>query len=253
MPTSRFANKNVAITGAGTGIGRACAWRLAEEGATVILLGRRDAPLISLKHEIEEHTGMAMAYSCDISDPISMGKTFASIAEECGELHGVFANAGLLGEFQLLRNTPFEHIDQLINTNLKGTLLTVQHSLPLMNSGSIVINASWTANAVMPGAGAYASSKGALLAMIKTLAVEVGVNAVTVNAINPGIILTPMAEDVLDPELAEKLALHAALKRNGTPEDISGTVAWLLSEDAAFVTGQEITIDGGYTLGGLRL
>lgn len=253
MPTSRFANKNVVITGAGTGIGRACARRLAQENANVILLGRRTAPLISLKREIEEQGGKAMAFSCDISDPVSMRKTFDRIADNYGQLHGVFANAGVLGEFKPLRSTPIEQIEQLININLKGTLLTVQHCLPLMHLGAIVINASWTANAVMPGAGAYASSKGALLAMTKTLAVELGTSAITVNAINPGIILTAMADDVLDPLLAKTLASHAALKRNGTPEDISGTVAWLLSEDAAFVTGQEITIDGGYTLGGLRL
>lgn len=253
MLPPRFLNKNIVITGAGTGIGRACAMHLAREGANVILLGRRAAPLTQLKRDIEEQTGTAMAVPCDISDPASLDNAVQHISATYNELHGVFANAGILGEFQPLKDTPMARVDQLVSTNLKGTLLTIQHCLPLMDSGAIVINASWTANSVMPGAGAYASTKGALLAMMKTLAVELGGQAIRVNAISPGIILTPMADEVLEPALAHKLAAHAALKRNGAPEDISGTVAWLLSDDAAFVTGQEITIDGGYTIGGLRL
>lgn len=253
MRTQRFKNKNVVITGAGTGIGRACAQRLAQEGATVILLGRREELLITLKREIEEQSGTALAIPCDISEPTSLVNAVHCMSEQCQVLHGVFANAGVLGKFQPLQDTPIEQVDPLVAINLKGTLLTIQHCLPLMSQGSIVINASWTANAVMPGAGAYAGSKGALLAMMKTLAVELGSSAITVNAVSPGIILTPMADDVLEPELARKLAAHTALKRNGTPVDIAGTVAWLLSEDAAFVTGQEITVDGGYTLGGIRL
>lgn len=253
MTPKRFKNKNVVITGAGTGIGRACAQRLAQEGANVVLLGRREDLLITLKREIEQQSGTAITIPCDISAPTSLANAVRCMSEQCSELHGVFANAGVLGEFQALQDTPIEQVDHLIATNLKGTLLTIQHCLPLMSKGAIVINASWTANAVMPGAGAYAGTKGALLAMMKTLAVELGSRAITVNAVNPGIILTPMADDVLEPEIAQKLAAHTALKRNGTPEDIAGTVAWLLSEDAAFVTGQEITVDGGYTLGGIRL
>lgn len=103
----------------------------------------------------------------------------------------------------------------------------------------------------MPNVGA--STKGALLAMIRTLAVEEGGRGIRVNAINPGIIVTRMAEEAVDGAFAARLADHTPLGRNGRPEDIAGAVGFLLSEDAAFVTGQEITVGGGFTLGGIRL
>jgi NAD(P)-dependent dehydrogenase (short-subunit alcohol dehydrogenase family) len=105
----------------------------------------------------------------------------------------------------------------------------------------------------MPNAGAYAANKAPLLAMMRNRAVEPGACGVRINAINPGIILTPMANGVLDPDIAARLVANTPPGRDGMPKDVSGTVAWLLSEDAVFVTGQEITVDGGFTIGGLRL
>lgn len=254
MVESRFKNKTILITGAGTGIGRAAALHLAKEGAQLALIGRRLQPLQELAEEIEHSGGTALALSCDITETESLSNVINQIINQFDHLHGLFANAGILGEFKPLSATESDDFDSLIDINLKGTFATIKHCLPLLNeSGAIVINASWTANSVMPGAGAYAATKGALHSMMKTLAVEQGPRGIRVNAINPGIILTPMADEVLDAEVSRKLADHTALKRNGVPEDLSGTVAWLLSEDAAFVTGQEITIDGGYTIGGVRL
>ena len=252
MTESRFKNKTILVTGAGTGIGRAAALHLAEEDAQLVLIGRRLEPLQQLAQEIENFGGSAIALSCDITKPKSLSIAITQIIDLFGGLHGVFANAGILGEFKPLSETALEDYDSLIDINIKGTFLTIKHCLPLLETGSIVVNASWTAQSVMPGVGAYASTKGALLSMMKTLAVEQGQRGVRVNAINPGIILTPMADQALNSDVSRKLADHTPLKRNGVPEDISGTVAWLLSEDAAFVTGQEITIDGGYTIGGAR-
>jgi NAD(P)-dependent dehydrogenase (short-subunit alcohol dehydrogenase family) len=253
MTESRFKNKTILVTGAGTGIGRAAALHLAKEGAQLALIGRRLEPLQELAREIKKIGGSAIALSCDITNTKSLSIGLNQIIDLFGDLHGLFANAGILGEFKPLLETDLEDFDSLIDINLKGTFLTIKHCLPLLETGAIVINASWTAQSVMPGTGAYAATKGALLSMMKTLAVEQGQRGIRVNAISPGIILTPMADKALDAEVSRKLADHAALKRNGVPEDISGTVAWLLSEDSAFVTGQEITIDGGYTIGGIRL
>ncbi|MGX9417376.1 SDR family NAD(P)-dependent oxidoreductase [Vibrio sp. WJH972] len=253
MINSRLRNKTILITGAGTGMGRATAIRLAQEGAQLVLMGRRAIPLQELVSEIESFDGKAMALPCDIAQQESLSVAIEKVIDTFGQLDGLFANAGVLGEFTALADTELNQLDDVISINLRGTFSTIKSCLPFLESGSIVINASWTANAVMPGAGAYAATKGALLSMMKTLAIEQGQRGIRVNAISPGIILTPMAEKVLDAELSLKLSNQAALKRNGTPNDISGTVAWLLSDDATFVTGQEVLIDGGYTLGGIRL
>lgn len=252
MSMTRFIGKNVVVTGAGSGMGRATALRIAREGAHLILVGRRAEPLETLRQEIIGAGGQATAIAADVADEAAMAAFGTKLAAEFGHIDGLFANAGALGELKLLADAQVADFDAVYHTNVRGTFLTIQQCLPLMEGGAILINASWTVGGVMPAVGAYASSKGALLALMRTLAVEQGSRGIRVNAINPGIIRTPMA-DALTPEVAVKLAAHTPLQRNGVPEDIAGPVAWLLSDDAAFVTGQEITVDGGFTLGGIRL
>lgn len=246
----RFENRVVLVTGAGTGMGRATALGLAREGAVTLLWGRRRAPLEAVAEEIRHAGGAAYVQTCDISAPQDIARTLEAAHAKHGALDAVFANAGHLGAFKPLRETEAEDFAALVQTNLIGTQQTIAQCLPYMTGGSVLINASWTAGAVMPGTGAYAATKAGLLAMMRVWAVEEGPNGNRVNAINPGIILTPMADEVLDPEMSHRLSAHTPLRRNGRPEDIVGTALWLLSDDSAFVTGQEVGVDGGFTLGG---
>lgn len=250
MKNSRFSNQTILITGAATGMGCATAFDLAEQGAQVVLWGRKAQPLEKLAAQIIKQGGQAFAQPCDIADPNAIGVALDELISKFGKLDGVFANAGQLGDFKPLRDTTADDFAQLVATNLIGTQQTIVQSLKRMSKGVILINASWTAEAVMPGTGAYAATKAGLIAMMQILAVEEGPRGIRVNSISPGIILTPMADEVLDTNLSKRLSDHTPLRRNGRPEDVTGAVSWLLSEDAAFVTGQNITIDGGYTIGG---
>ncbi|MBV1786990.1 SDR family oxidoreductase [Marinobacterium sp. D7] len=257
MQSQTFSGKRVLITGGGTGMGRAAALRLGLSGAQVVIAGRRRRVLDEVVAQIRAQGGSALAIATDVADSEQVRALFAQIRTELGGLDLAWNNAGVLGEFLPIQQMSLEGFDELIATNLRGVYACLQAEISMMLEqgvpGAIVNTSSWTAHGAMPGISAYAATKGALDALMRTLAIEVGEHGIRVNNVSPGIIATPMGREALGSDEAMRpFASHAALRRVGESEDVADAVLWLLSGEARFVTGQSLLVDGGFTLGGLR-
>lgn len=254
---SRFSGKTVLITGGGSGMGKAAALRLGREGAQVVVAGRRTAELEQVVSAITAEGGCALAIATDVSDEAQVSAMIERTVQHFGQLDLAWNNAGTLGAFAPVEAFSLADFDQIIATNLRGVFCCLKYQIDAMRkqgvAGAIVNTSSWTAQGAMPGIAAYAASKSALDGLMRTVAVEAGAHQIRVNNVCPGIIATPMAEGVLSSEASQRPFIrHTPLARIGTPEEVADAVLWLLSEDARFVTGQCLTVDGGYTLGGLR-
>ncbi len=253
----RFLGKTVLITGAGSGMGRAAAIKFGREGANVVLAGRRLAKLEEVAGIISQNGGKAICVTTDVSSEAQVEQMVSIALETYGAIDLAWNNAGILGEFGPIQNLDMANFQALLGTNLTGVFFCIKHEIKVMEKlntkGAIVNTSSWTAHGAMPGIAAYAASKGALDALTRTVAMEAGELGIRINNVSPGIIATPMGIDALGDEAAMKpFAAQAALRRVGYSEDVADVVLWLLSDDARFVTGESIMVDGGYTLGGLR-
>lgn len=254
---TRFADRTVLITGGGTGMGRAAALRFGREGANVVVAGRRRAELDAVVREIAAGGGTALAVPTDVADAAQVEALIAATLEAFGALHMAWNNAGMLGSFQPLRDMSLADFDAVVATNFRGVFACLKHEIAAMQrlgiAGAIVNTSSWTAHGAMCGLAAYAATKGALDALMRTVAAEVGPTQIRVNNVSPGIIATPMAAGVLASEkLARPFVEQTPLRRIGRSEEVADAVVWLLSDEARFVTGQSLLVDGGFTLGGLR-
>jgi NAD(P)-dependent dehydrogenase (short-subunit alcohol dehydrogenase family) len=254
---NRFTGRTALITGGGTGMGKAAALRFGREGANVVVAGRRRLELDQVVDEITSQGGTALAVPTDVSDPEQVAALVDRVVATYGALDMAWNNAGVLGGFQPMSETSLDDFDQVMATNARGVYACMKLEIAAMRrtgtTGAIVNTSSWTAHGAMPGLSAYAGSKAALDAIVRTVALEVGPDGIRVNNVSPGIIATPMAAGVLASETtALPFARQTPLQRIGQPEDVADVVLWLLSDDARFVTGQSLLVDGGFTLGGLR-
>ena len=245
---TKHIGKVAVVTGGSSGIGLATATRLAREGAMVYVTGRRQSELDSAVAEIGHG---AVGVRGDITNAADLDHLFEIVAADQGRIDILFANAGG-GEFAALGSITEAQFDKYFGINVKGTLFTVQKALPLMGAGSaIVITGSIVAIKGVPAFGVYAASKAALRSFVRTWASDLKGRNIRVNLVAPGTVVTPgyKSELGLSDEQIVGFAKQAAdvtpLGRTGTPDEIARVVSFLASDDASFVNGAEVFVDGG--------
>lgn len=243
-------DKRVAIvTGASRGIGKAIALRLAKDGRHVVLMARSEGPLNELKSQIESSGGSASVAVCDISDAKATAAAVEKVAADLGRLDILVNNAGITKDTLALRMTD-EDWDVVLDTNLKSAFVASRAAArPMMRGkfGRIVNIASTSGLVGNAGQANYAAAKAGLLGLSKTFARELGSKGITCNVVAPGYIQTDMT-DALPEEVKQKISDMIAVRRLGTVEDIAAAVAYATSDEAGFLTGQTIVVDGGMTM-----
>ncbi|MFI2259943.1 SDR family NAD(P)-dependent oxidoreductase [Streptomyces tubercidicus] len=242
---TRFDGKVVLVTGGATGMGYAAAEQFLAEGAKVVITGRSEDKL-KLAAERLAAADRVLAVPTDVSKPAEVDRLVSAVRERFGHLDVVFANAGV-GVFKRIEEFTEEDVDYTVDVNFKGVFYTVQRSLPVLRDGSsIVINASWTFHRGLVIGSLYAATKAAAANLAKTLASDLSDRRIRVNSVSPGYIDTEMfRESVPTAEAREDSAQQSVQKRVGTPEDVARTVAFLASDDAAFINGVDLLVDGG--------
>ncbi|WP_404286948.1 SDR family oxidoreductase [Microvirga sp. RSM25] len=248
------------VTGAGSGIGKATALRFAREGAAVGVLSHTADEIRKVAEEIERAGGTAIALVADVADEGQMRKAVADLVQAHGRLDIVFANAGINGVWAPIDELQPQEWDRTINTNLRGTYLTLHHAVPHLKKagGSIVITASINGSRTFTSAGAtaYSATKAAQVAMAQMLAVELAKHKIRVNVVCPGKIDTEISDNTekRDTQEAEVPAEYPAGsipltgQEPGTSEEVAELVLFLASDRARHITGTPVWIDGGQSL-----
>jgi 3-oxoacyl-[acyl-carrier protein] reductase len=238
------------VTGASQGIGRATALALAEAGATVGVAARNVEKLSSLVAEIEAAGGLALAIPMDVADGAQIKAGFQQLLAKFGKLDILVNNAAITRDTLALR-MKLEDWEAVLRTNLTGAHLCIQQALGAMlkqRSGRIINVTSVVAETGNAGQANYVASKAGLIGLTRAIAVEVASRSITVNAIAPGFIETPMT-DPLAPELKEKMKALIPLGRFGKDREIATAIVFLSSDEAAYITGQVLDVNGGMHMG----
>jgi NAD(P)-dependent dehydrogenase (short-subunit alcohol dehydrogenase family) len=245
--TKKLEGKVAVITGGNSGIGLATAKRFAAEGAKVVITGRRQAELDDAVREIG---GDTLGVRGDVANLADLDGLYKVVKDKHGRVDVVFANAGG-GEFAPLGQITEAHFDKAFNINVKGLLFTVQKALPLMPDGaSVILNASIVSIKGMEAFSVYSATKAAVRSFARTWTVDLKARKIRVNVISPGPIETPAMDGLAKTEeevRAFKAGMAAAvpLGRLGQPDEIAKVAVFLASDDASYVTGIELFVDGG--------
>jgi 3-oxoacyl-[acyl-carrier protein] reductase len=243
-------DKVAVVTGASQGIGRAVALALSRSGAMVAVAARNAEKLASLVAEIESTGGAALAVPLDVADALQVKAAFPQVLAKFGRLDVLVNNAAITRDTLAVR-MKLEDWDAVLRTNLTGAHLCIQQALGAMlkqRSGRIINLTSVVAETGNAGQSNYVASKAGLIGLTRAIAVEVASRSITVNAIAPGFIETPMT-DPLSPELKEKMRTMIPLGRFGADHEIAAAVVFLASDEAAYITGQVLDVNGGLHMG----
>ncbi len=243
-------DKVALITGASQGIGRATALALSAAGAKVAVAARNTEKLAALVAEIESAGGTALAVPMDVADPAQVKTGFQQLLAKFGKLDILVNNAAITRDTLALR-MKLEDWDAVLRTNLTGAHLCIQQALGAMlkqRSGRIINITSVVAQTGNAGQANYVASKAGLIGLTRAIAVEVASRNITVNAVAPGFIDTPMTAP-LSQELKDKMKSMIPLARFGTDSDVAAAIVFLASDEAAYITGQVLDVNGGLYMG----
>jgi 3-oxoacyl-[acyl-carrier protein] reductase len=243
-------DKVALVTGASQGIGRATAQALAEAGAKVAVAARSTDKLASLVSEIEAKGGQGLAVTMDVADAAQIKAGFQQVLAKFGRLDILVNNAAITRDTLALR-MKLEDWEAVLRTNLTGAHLCIQQALGAMlkqRSGRIINLSSVVAETGNAGQSNYVASKAGLIGLTRAIAVEVASRSITVNAVAPGFIETPMT-DPLSQELKDKMKSMIPLGRFGSDREIATAIVFLASDEAGYITGQVLEVNGGMHAG----
>jgi 3-oxoacyl-[acyl-carrier protein] reductase len=241
-----MSKRTALVTGASRGIGKACAVSLAAAGHRVVLVARSREKLEETAGAIASNGGETFIVEMDLADNASITDGISKASKEFGRIDILVNNAGITKDGLAVRMKRADW-DLVLQTNLSGAFFAIQQVLPAMMRerwGRIVNVSSVVGETGNPGQANYVASKAGLIGLTKSLAQEIGSRNITVNAVAPGFVETDMTHG-LTPELKQKMLDQTPLKRIGTPEDIAGAVKFLVSDEASFITGHVLHVNGG--------
>ena len=248
MNNGKLKGKVALVTGGNSGIGLATAKRFVSEGAYVFITGRRQKELDTAVKEIGKNV---TAVQGDISNLADLDRLFAQIKKEKGKIDIVFANAGV-AKYAPLGKITEELYDSIFDINVKGLLFTVQKALPLLrDGGSIILNASIVGSKGLASNSVYSATKAAVRSFARTWTTDLKDRRIRVNAVSPGPIDTPglrelLASSEVGKQRKQMISTGVPLGRLGTPHEIAKAVVFLASDDASYITGIELFVDGGF-------